>query len=79
MRGRWSKDNGVGDEGREIRERASQKRKETMKKMNVFRDLYKFEYMKNNIKKTKYINKGEKLLRHTQMIKKVRNSDDDHR
>ena len=50
-----------------------------MKKMTVFRDLYKFEYMKNNIKKTKYINKGEKLLRHTQMIKKVRNSDDDHR
>ena len=46
MRGRWSKDNGVGDEGREIRERASQKRKETMKKMTVFRDLYKFEYMK---------------------------------
>ena len=51
VRGRWSKDNGVGDGGREIRERASQKRKETMKKMTVFRDLYKFEYMKNNIKK----------------------------
>ena len=29
--------------------------------------------MNNNAKKIKYINKGEKLLRYTQMIKKVRN------
>ena len=38
MRGRWNKDNGVGNGGREIRERASQKRKETIKKMTIFRD-----------------------------------------
>lgn len=63
----------MGDGGRRSGKQQVKKDKTFMIKKNDYIQRFVqnlFAYMKNNIKKTKY-KQREKLLRHTQMIKKV--------